>query len=169
MFQNNFSETNVFISCVVFNQQGLSINILSKVDYLASRVEVMDSNILQFDALLRRDRKSLISESGTEIDTRHMDNLEGCMRSAKKLVSAASNIVISLSEASSTAEGSHTGSEVESLFPDRQRRAVLNWLLEPPIHEAENEDDAEAGNPFLANRSQVNPQLRRDNRRGIRL
>ena len=129
-------------SCSVLNNQGLSANIVSKIDFLTSRLEVMDSSIQQFDSLLRRGRKNLTSESGNETDSRHMDNLEGCMRSAKKLVSAASSVVSSLSENSSVLEGSQTGSEIGPLFTDRQRRVVENWILEPTIYETENEDDA---------------------------
>jgi tetratricopeptide (TPR) repeat protein len=104
----------------------------------------MDSNILQFNALLRRDRNTLASTSGNETYSRHIDNLEGCMRSVKKIVSAASSVVGSLSESSSAVlDGSQASSKIGSLFTDGQRRAVENWILQPTIYETEYEHDPE--------------------------
>lgn len=129
-------------SFAVLNNQGVGTRIESKVDALTAQVGVMFSSFQQFHNLSRRDRKD--SMLNLENEACHRASLEGCRRSAKKLLSMASSVVGALTDASSVVvEESHPGSEFELLFTDQQRRLVQKWLFEPAIDEFEdNEDEA---------------------------
>src|SRR5262245_52463872 len=119
----------------------------------------MNLSIRQVDDLLRQDAKNLTPDAGTEV-SRHRANLEGCMRSAKRLLSTASSVVGALTETSSAIiQGSYAGSENGLLFTDQQRLVVENWLFEPTIYETGNEDDAEPRNPSVTSASQTEPTI----------
>lgn len=146
-----------FISFAVLNNQGLITSILSKVEDLTSQVEVMNSSIRQVDDLLHQGTKIFNQDSGNEASHDKV-NLEECIHSAKKLVSAASGVVNALTETSSAMiEGGYVDSEIGLLFTDQQRLVVQNWLFEPTIYETENDHDAELGSPSVTSTSQTEP------------
>jgi hypothetical protein len=158
VFVSPFSESKMF-SFAVLNAEGVGINILAKDDDLASRVEVMHSTMKELDILVRRAKGNSAPIPGSDT-SRYIDNLEGCSTSAKKLLAAASSVVTALTDTSSAVGTGPAASEFGFVFTDNQKSGVENWLFEPTTYDlAENEDDAETGDPSDTNASQTEPTL----------
>lgn len=134
---------------------------MSKIDVIYSRLEDMNSNIQNFDLLLRRNIRSLPVEQRNETYARDVSNLEGCRESVKKLTSAASSVVDSLSEHRSVLEGSQTGSVMGVPLTDQKTHSIKNWIFGqiPTIHETENEDLDDHGNATVVSASQTDPTV----------
>ena len=98
---------------------------------LSSRLDVIMIDLQQLSQFVRSRSVSSSGESSDGNNSRVMNNLEDCIRSAEKLVSSASTIVSSRS----TIVG---GSVFGETLSEQQRTRINGWIMEPGIFEQDN-------------------------------
>ena len=101
---------------------------------LSSRLDVISIDLQQLSQFVRSRSSSTSGESSYGNNSRVMNNLEDCIRSAAQLVSSASTIVSSRT----TVDG---GSVFGQELSEEQRTRIDDWIVEPAIFRQDNSMD----------------------------
>ena len=98
---------------------------------LASRLDVIMIDLQQLSQFVRRRSNLMSGENNDGNNSRVMNNLEDCIRSAEDLLSSASTIV-----------GSVVGGSVYGVkLTEEKRKGIDKWLKEGPMFQGDEFDD----------------------------